>query len=218
MTLRTEIVTRLTDVPAAAWDALVGHDNPFIEHAFLSGLEESGSVGARETGWQPRHVLIWRGTTLVGAAPLYLKHDSYGEYIFDWGWAQAAHRALCDEERKLLQPAQQDEQRIKSALSAYATEQDRLRREEQRRLEQEQRRADEERSIAEAAALEREARATGDAAFQDAANALIEAPAVMTAIEPTTRAAPSSSSATGASCGWTAAASSITSPTRAATA
>lgn len=81
-------------VDPAAWDALTGGANPFIEHGFLAGLEASGSVGPG-TGWVPRHLLVREaaGGRLVGASPLYLKDDSYGEYIFDWGWANAAHRA-----------------------------------------------------------------------------------------------------------------------------
>jgi predicted N-acyltransferase len=70
---------------------LVGEDDPFVEHAFLSLLEQSGSVG-RGSGWEPTHVTAWRGKRLVGALPLYLKTHSYGEYIFDWGWADAASR------------------------------------------------------------------------------------------------------------------------------
>ncbi|MFW2389230.1 MAG: GNAT family N-acetyltransferase [Polyangiales bacterium] len=81
----------LASIDAAAWDQLVGDDDPFVEHGFLSILEESGSVG-RGTGWEPVHVTAWRGSRLVGALPLYLKTHSYGEYIFDWGWADAASR------------------------------------------------------------------------------------------------------------------------------
>ena len=76
---------------AQAWDRLAGDDDPFVEHAFLSLLEESGSVG-RGSGWEPAHVTAWRGKRLVGALPLYLKTHSYGEYIFDWAWADAASR------------------------------------------------------------------------------------------------------------------------------
>lgn len=76
---------------ANAWNRLVGGDDPFVEHAFLSLLEESGSVG-RGSGWEPTHVTVWRHKRLVGALPLYLKTHSYGEYIFDWSWADAAMR------------------------------------------------------------------------------------------------------------------------------
>lgn len=81
----------LADVDAAQWDALVGQDDPFVEHAFLSALEASGSVGG-DTGWLPRHLTVWDGDRLIGALPLYEKDHSYGEYIFDWAWADAANR------------------------------------------------------------------------------------------------------------------------------
>ena len=84
-------MSSLKSVDPRAWDELVGKDDPFVEHAFLSLLEVSGSVG-RGSGWEPMHVTAWRGSRLVGALPLYLKTHSYGEYIFDWGWADAASR------------------------------------------------------------------------------------------------------------------------------
>lgn len=88
-----ERVESLLGVEADAWDALVGTGDPFIEYAFLSELERSGSVGPPETGWVPCHLLARRGERLVGAMPLYKKTHSYGEYIFDWAWAQASQRA-----------------------------------------------------------------------------------------------------------------------------
>ena len=94
--LTMAVTDSLARVPAEDWDALVGSDNPFVEHAFLASLEEAGCVGPG-TGWTPRYLLVHRGsgpdTTLVGAAPAYAKTDGYGEYIFDWGWAEAAERA-----------------------------------------------------------------------------------------------------------------------------
>ncbi len=75
-----------------AWDALVPPDDPFTTHAFLSVLEDSGSVGAA-AGWQPAHVQVTLDGVLIAAAPAYVKDNSYGEYIFDWGWAQAAQQA-----------------------------------------------------------------------------------------------------------------------------
>jgi predicted N-acyltransferase len=86
------VVESVTEVPAPAWDALVDENDPFLEHAFLAALERSKSVG-RRTGWQPRFVLAHEGRRLVGAVPLYLKDNSYGEFIFDWAWANGAHRA-----------------------------------------------------------------------------------------------------------------------------
>jgi len=86
------VVERITDVDAADWDRLAGDGDPFLEHTFLAALEASGSVGAR-AGCVPRLVLARDGGRLVGAVPLYLKTNSYGEFIFDWGWANAAQRA-----------------------------------------------------------------------------------------------------------------------------
>lgn len=80
----------ITDVSASQWDALVGPAAPpFVRHAWLSAMEESGSA-QEETGWQPHHLTLWRGEALVAAAPAYLKSHSMGEYIYDFGWAQAA--------------------------------------------------------------------------------------------------------------------------------
>jgi hypothetical protein len=90
--LDVAVVASLEGVAANEWDALVEADDPFTKHGFLRLLETSGCVGARG-GWQPCHVLVRRAGALVGALPLYLKQHSYGEFIFDFGWAQAAHRA-----------------------------------------------------------------------------------------------------------------------------
>ncbi|MFT3928112.1 MAG: GNAT family N-acetyltransferase [Myxococcales bacterium] len=90
MAYDVEIAPSLAHVDARAWDALVEPDNPFTEHGFLALLETSRSVGPRATGWVPCHVLLKHAGELVGALPLYLKHHSYGEFIFDFGWAQAA--------------------------------------------------------------------------------------------------------------------------------
>jgi predicted N-acyltransferase len=92
------IVSRIADVPAADWDtcargAAPSPTNPFISHAFLRALEESGSA-TRKTGWLPHHLLLEDGSgTLLGAMPCYLKAHSQGEYVFDHGWADAYERA-----------------------------------------------------------------------------------------------------------------------------
>lgn len=84
-----EFIDHIRDVPAQEWDRLLPLDYPFARHAFLSALEDSGSVGARR-GWRPRHLLLRDDQGQLRAAmPLYLKDHSYGEYVFDWGWAQA---------------------------------------------------------------------------------------------------------------------------------
>jgi predicted N-acyltransferase len=91
--LAVSVVNRIAEVPAAEWDACAGADVPFVSHAFLDALEASGSVTA-ETGWLPQHLTIADSEGhLLGAAPLYLKDHSYGEYVFDWGWAEAYERA-----------------------------------------------------------------------------------------------------------------------------
>ncbi len=90
--IELEIVDSVTAVAAADWDRVAGENDPFLEHAFLAALEASGSVGER-AGCEPRIVLAREGARLIGAVPLYLKTNSYGEFIFDWSWANAAHRA-----------------------------------------------------------------------------------------------------------------------------
>jgi predicted N-acyltransferase len=90
--MQIELVTSLANIAPEAWDRLTGEDDPFVEHAFLRALEESDCVG-RGTGWFPQHVIAREGGELVAALPLYLKEHSYGEYVFDFGWAQAASRA-----------------------------------------------------------------------------------------------------------------------------
>ena len=81
-------------IPAERWDALLARQatpTPFMHHAYLAALHESGSAVA-ETGWTPRFVELQRGGVTVGACALYLKHHSYGEYVFDWAWAEAYQR------------------------------------------------------------------------------------------------------------------------------
>ncbi len=82
----------IAEIGAAEWDACAG-DNPFTSHAFLSALEDSGSTGPR-TGWLPQHVALRDAAgTLLACAPCYAKAHSYGEYVFDHGWADAFERA-----------------------------------------------------------------------------------------------------------------------------
>ena len=90
--IRLEVRSTLHGVSPTDWDRLCPPGDPFTTHAFLCALEDSGSA-VPDTGWRARHLLLWSGEALVGAAPLYEKAHSYGEYIFDWGWAQACHRA-----------------------------------------------------------------------------------------------------------------------------
>jgi uncharacterized protein len=90
--MRLTVVGGVADVEPAMWDRLETGPSPFCEHAFLAALENSGSVG-EGTGWTPMFLLAHEGDELVGALPAWLKGHSYGEYIFDWAWADAAHRA-----------------------------------------------------------------------------------------------------------------------------
>lgn len=90
--LSMTILPTIEAVAASQWDALVDNDQPFLRHAFLHALEASGSV-SMATGWEPCHLSVWQGEELVAAMPMYRKHHSYGEYVFDWGWAEALERA-----------------------------------------------------------------------------------------------------------------------------
>ena len=91
MTVR--VVRSLADVDARQWNSLVGRGAPFLRHEFLIALEQSGCA-TPETGWDAHHLLITdsRGN-LAGAMPLYLKPHSWGEFVFDFAWAEAYQRA-----------------------------------------------------------------------------------------------------------------------------
>ena len=89
--VQIDIAANLSAVDAAEWDALAG-PQPFIRHAFLHALETTGCVGGN-TGWTPQHLLLRRAGALVAALPLYLRDDSYGEFVFDFSWADAYTRA-----------------------------------------------------------------------------------------------------------------------------
>ena len=82
-----KIIENLGDIPAVQWDALAGGD-PFISHAYLYALQESGCATA-QFGWQAQFLTLWQGGRLLGAMPLYLKMNSYGEHVFDFAWADA---------------------------------------------------------------------------------------------------------------------------------
>ena len=84
---------RIAALDAADWDACAGDDNPFVSHAFLSAVEDSGSTG-RRTGWLPQHAALRdESGRVLAVAPMYAKSHSYGEYVFDGGWAHAFERA-----------------------------------------------------------------------------------------------------------------------------
>lgn len=77
----------LQNIPAEAWNALAGDTNPFVQHDFLLALETGDCL--KPYGWQPHYLLAHDNETLIGAAPAYIKTNSYGEFVFDWAWAEA---------------------------------------------------------------------------------------------------------------------------------
>ncbi|WP_395826140.1 GNAT family N-acetyltransferase [Collimonas sp.] len=96
--ISTRIISSLSEVGQAAWDgllALQADANPFLSFAFLHGLHESGSA-SEQSGWQPQYLTLWddaeQPPQLIAALPLYVKFHSYGEYVFDWAWADAYER------------------------------------------------------------------------------------------------------------------------------
>ncbi len=131
----------VAEIEASDWDRLVAGGSPFLEHAFLAALEEAGCVGPG-TGWRPRivtaHEEIDDGASrVIGALPLYVKTHSAGEFVFDWGWADAAHRSGIEYypkavvqvpftpvmgRRLLVDPDREDVDAIRRALVDYAVE------------------------------------------------------------------------------------------------
>ena len=104
MNYRTHIVSSLSEIGQVAWDGLLAQQeeaNPFLSYAFLHALHESGSASP-ESGWQPQYIALYDGDTLAAALPLYVKGHSYGEYVFDWAWADAYGRHGLDYYPKLL--------------------------------------------------------------------------------------------------------------------
>ena len=94
MPLKAEVIGRIAEVDAHDWDALDRSDHPFLKHAFLDALEATGCVGA-DSGWIPAHLVIRDagGGRLIAAVPQYLKTHSWGEFVFDWSWAQSYQRS-----------------------------------------------------------------------------------------------------------------------------
>lgn len=90
--MHCQFLSSIHEVSSAQWQNLLGTDYPFLQYGFLSALETSGCVG-EGTGWMPHYLWIEQNNTPVAAAPLYMKTDSWGEYVFDWAWADAFRRA-----------------------------------------------------------------------------------------------------------------------------
>jgi len=98
------IVENLAEIPAEKWDALREKqpgNNPFLAHAMLLALQESGCA-TPATGWRAQFLTLWQGDQLTGAMPLYLKTHSWGEFVFDWAWAEAYQRHGLDYYPKLV--------------------------------------------------------------------------------------------------------------------
>jgi hypothetical protein len=95
------VLEGIREIARAEWNALVADDSPFLEWDWLASLEDAGCVGDG-SGWAPRPLVVREGGRLVAACPLYMKGHSEGEFVFDWGWADAAERAGIDYYPKLL--------------------------------------------------------------------------------------------------------------------
>jgi predicted N-acyltransferase len=101
MSLSAEFLTSLQGIDREQWNGVAGVDYPFLRHEFLLGLEQTGCTTA-ESGWQPCHLVLRDGPEPVAVMPLYLKSHSYGEYVFDWSWADAWQRSGLQYYPKLL--------------------------------------------------------------------------------------------------------------------
>lgn len=99
--LNVEFISSIHHADAEQWNPLVADNTPFLQHEFFACLEDSGSTSAT-TGWQPHHLVIEQDTSLIAAIPLFIKSHSYGEYMFDWAWADAYHRHRLEYFPKLL--------------------------------------------------------------------------------------------------------------------
>ena len=87
--MKVRFINRISLISASAWHTLVGTHYPFLRHEFLDALEASDSVGAG-SGWLPMHLVVESDDgSILAAMPLFLKSHSYGEYVFDWSWAEA---------------------------------------------------------------------------------------------------------------------------------
>ena len=90
--MKATVHDSIAGIDPAAWNALAGADFPFLRHEFLELAETTGSVSP-DAGWTPRHLALYDGKRLRAAMPLYEKSHSWGEFVFDWAWAQAYERA-----------------------------------------------------------------------------------------------------------------------------
>ncbi len=101
MNVNAEFLASLDAISASEWNAITGTDYPFLRHEFLHGLEQTGCTRA-DTGWQPCHLLLRDAAGILAVMPTYLKSHSYGEYVFDWSWADAWQRSGLEYYPKLV--------------------------------------------------------------------------------------------------------------------
>jgi len=92
MSISIKINETLSTISATEWNLLAGNQFPFIQYEFLIALENHGAVG-KEFGWLPHYFLAYEDEHLIGAIPAYIKFNSYGEFVFDWAWADAYQRS-----------------------------------------------------------------------------------------------------------------------------
>ncbi len=102
--LQLDIHTSISDIDEADWDGWFGKDYPFLRWRFLQGLEAAACTN-EETGWRPFHLILKESDTVIAVAPAFLKGHSYGEYVFDWAWADAWQRSGRDYYPKLVTAA-----------------------------------------------------------------------------------------------------------------
>ncbi|VAW51845.1 FIG110192: hypothetical protein [hydrothermal vent metagenome] len=98
--MKIAFTDKISSVDAEHWNALAGTSNPFIQHDFLLALEQHNCL--EQWGWYPQHCLLYDGETLIGACPAYIKDNSYGEFVFDWAWADAYQKHGLDYYPKLV--------------------------------------------------------------------------------------------------------------------
>jgi predicted N-acyltransferase len=89
--MQCKFYSSIAEIPPQLWNELFDSENPFVQHAFLLALEQSGCVSA-QSGWHARHILLSDGDQPLAVLPMYAKDHSYGEFVFDWGWAEAYQR------------------------------------------------------------------------------------------------------------------------------
>ena len=84
-------ISSIDQIEQTQWNRLCGNDYPFLRYEFFAAMEHSGST-TMATGWQPHHLIMYHNNQVIAVFPLFIKHHSFGEYVFDWAWADAYHQ------------------------------------------------------------------------------------------------------------------------------